>query len=66
MATIKQAVTESNVNQTDLVAVLQNLRDAVNALRADHNTLVAKMNLDAGITDTNYAVTTASAISLNP
>lgn len=25
----------------------------------DHNTLVAKLNLDAGVTDTNYAAATA-------
>jgi hypothetical protein len=34
---------------------------AINALRADHNTLIAKLNADGGVTDTNYAVSTATA-----
>lgn len=27
---------------------------------ANHNTLIAKLNLDAGVTDTNYAAATAA------
>ena len=47
----------------DLATQLAAVTTAVNALRADHNTLVAKMNLDAGVTDTNYAVSTAAAVA---
>lgn len=43
----------------DLAAVIT----AVNALREDHNTLIAKLNLDAGVTDTNYAASTASVVA---
>lgn len=39
------------------------LRTAVAALKADHNTLVAKLNLDAGVADVNYAVSTAATLS---
>lgn len=45
---------------TDLTA----LTTAVNALRTDHNTLATKLNADAGVTDTNYAASTASAVTL--
>ena len=65
MATLKQDVTANNVNQTDLVAALENMVTAINALRADHNTLIAKLNADAGVTDTNYATSTASTVSLS-
>lgn len=64
MATLQQSVTSNGMNQGDLVAVLTNLTAAVNALIADHNTLIAKLNLDAGVTDTNYAASTASTVSL--
>lgn len=30
---------------------------------ANHNTLIAKLNLDAGVTDTNYAAATAATSS---
>lgn len=63
MATQQQSITGSGMNQGDLVALLTNMAASVNALRSDHNTLVAKLNLDAGVTDTNYAVSTASTIS---
>lgn len=47
----------------DVVTQLAAVTAAANALRADHNTLIAKLNLDAGVTDTNYAASTASAVS---
>lgn len=40
---------------TDTVAVLTQLAALTAELRADHNTLVAKLDADAGVTDTNYA-----------
>lgn len=45
---------------TDITA----LKTAVTALIASHNTLIAKLNLDAGVTDTNYAVSTATSPTL--
>jgi hypothetical protein len=47
----------------DFVSEVEALRTAVAALKADHNTLVAKLNLDAGVTDVNYAVSTAATLS---
>lgn len=64
MAAIKVPVTSTNIDQAALVALLGNMKDAINALIADHNTLRAKLNADAGVTDTNYAASTASTISL--
>lgn len=64
MAVQQQSITDSGMNQGDLVALLSNMATAVNALIANHNTLVAKLNLDAGVADTNYAVSTASTVSL--
>lgn len=64
MAALQQSVTAGGMNQGDLVAVLENLAAAVNALISDHNTLRTKLNADAGVTDTNYAASTASTVSL--
>ena len=47
----------------DLATQLAAVTTAVNALRADHNTLIAKLNLDGGVTDTNYAAATAAAVA---
>lgn len=49
-----------NANQDDLAA----LRAAVVALTAKLDVLTAKLNADAGVTDTNYATNFAS--TLNP
>jgi hypothetical protein len=65
MATVKVPVKATNLDQAALIAVLTNLVAAVNALIADHNTLRAKLNLDAGVTDTNYAASTASTVALS-
>jgi hypothetical protein len=63
MAVQQQSITGSGMNQGDLVALLTNMATAINALISDHNTLRAKLNTDAGVTDTNYAASTASTIS---
>lgn len=63
MSRVKQTLTRSNVHRTDLVGLLQDMKDAINALITDHNTLRAKLNADAGVTDANYAASTASTIS---
>lgn len=62
--TLQQDVKAGGMNQGDLYAVVSNLVDAVNALISDHNTLRAKLNADAGVTDTNYAASTASTVKL--
>ena len=64
MAAIKVPVTSTNIDQAALVALLGNMATAINALIADHNTLRTKLNADAGVTDANYAASTASTISL--
>lgn len=64
MAVQNKSVTSNGMNQGDLVALLSNMATAINALLADHNTLRAKLNADAGVTDTNYAASTASTVSL--
>jgi hypothetical protein len=53
--------------QGNVVAAVNELQTQVTALIADmasrianHNTLIAKLNLDAGVTDTNYAAATAA------
>jgi hypothetical protein len=65
MATVKVPVKATNMDQVALIAVLTNLVAAVNALISDHNTLRTKLNSDAGVTDTNYAASTASTVSLS-
>lgn len=62
--TLQQDVKAGGMNQGDLYAVVSNLVDAVNALISDHNTLRAKLNADAGVTDTNYAASTATTVKL--
>lgn len=42
--------------------VVAELVAQVNILTSAHNTLVAKLNADAGVTDTNYAVVAATPI----
>lgn len=65
MAAIKVPITSTNIDQVALVTHLNNVMTAINALITDHNTLRAKLNLDAGVTDVNYAASTATPISLN-
>lgn len=47
------------VDATALQAVLAAVVTDIANLIASHNTLIAKLNLDAGVTDTNYAAATA-------
>jgi hypothetical protein len=56
-------LTPGGLNQCDLNTVLYNMQQAINALIADHNTLRTKLNADTGVTDTNYAASTASTIT---
>jgi hypothetical protein len=65
MATLKQDVKLNGIEQRDLIALLTNLTAAVNALITDHNTLRTKLNADAGVTDANYAASTASTVSMS-
>jgi arsenate reductase-like glutaredoxin family protein len=66
MANPKRKLTATNIDQSDLITVLTAMKDAITALIADHNTLRTKLNADAGVTDANYAASTATAPSLNP
>ena len=61
---LKRSITSTNIDQSDLVVLLGNLVASVNALISDHNTLRAKLNADAGVTDANYAASTANTITL--
>jgi hypothetical protein len=61
---LKTNLTKTNVSHVDLITLLANMKDAINALASDHNTLRTKLNADAGVTDTNYAASTASTIKL--
>jgi hypothetical protein len=63
---VKRAITSTNIDQSDLVSLLDDIITAITALIADHNTLRTKLNADAGVTDANYAASTASAPSLTP
>lgn len=45
----------------EIVTALNAHTTAINALISDHNTLRAKLNADDGVTDTNYAASTATA-----
>ncbi len=45
----------------DLITAVTASQTALAALKADHNALIAKLNLDAGVTDVDYAVSTAAA-----
>lgn len=54
---------DTKVALADFVSEIEALRTAVAALKADHNTLVAKLNLDAGVADVDYAGSTAATLS---
>ena len=54
-------VTVSGLNQKDLVNMMLNMMDLINELQTDHalfqlavDGIVAKLDADAGITDTDY------------
>ena len=54
---------KSGMNQEDLVQWAIDMQAAFNQLRTEYNTLVTKLNADAGVTDANYAATTSAAVS---
>lgn len=45
----------------ELVAAVNNLATLVNELKADYNATLAKLDADAGVTDTNYVAQHATA-----
>lgn len=51
--------TDNALYQQNLITMLTSIHTDLAAAVADHNTLVAKLNADAGITDTDYADATA-------
>jgi len=66
---LETTISRTGVQQSDLVKFMENLRDVVNELQADHATLLAdvtairtavtgitaQLDADAGVTDTDYA-----------
>lgn len=50
------------MNKAKVGDVVAELVAQVNILTAAHNVLVAKLNLDAGVTDVNYATVAATPI----
>ena len=57
------ALRPTGVSQAELIQILYDLQTAVNALRGDLNALATKLNADAGVTDVDYAASTALAVS---
>ena len=63
MAAIKESFGEGGANlapggaagSPDLATALRDMADDLAALRTAHNALLAKLDADAGVTDTNYA-----------
>ena len=60
--TLSKDITGSGLLQGDLVLYLNNVQDLINELQDDHDTvtasieaILAKLDGDAGITDTDYA-----------
>lgn len=45
----------------ELKSNIATVRTMANELKVDHNALLAKLDLDAGVTDTNYAALHATA-----
>ncbi len=52
---------DSVPDQKNLTALLNALQDDVTAIRASILLITAKLDADAGVTDTNYAATTNPA-----
>jgi len=46
---------------SDLVDDLEALKTLANEVKADHNALLAKLDADAGVNDTDYAATQTTA-----
>ena len=63
---VKRKISTNSIHQADLVLLLTDINTAITALIADHNALRTKLNADAGVTDADYAASTATAPSLNP
>ena len=63
---VKRKLTSTSIHQDDLILLLTDIIAAIAALKADHNTLRAKLNADAGVTDADYAASTATTPSLTP
>ena len=67
MATAKPGTRQDAVNRNSKALsnakvgdVIEDLRTQVNTLTTKYNALLAKLDLDAGVTDTNYASTLAA------
>lgn len=54
---VLQSVETAGEDVEALKAAVEDLATLANELRTDHNALLAKLDADAGVTDTNYAAT---------
>ncbi len=54
-------ISGNGLSQGDLATFLTNVVTLVNELKTDYNLVLAKLDADAGVTDTNYAATRAVA-----
>lgn len=59
-----RTIRAGSVNK-DVVAVLNQITTLVNELKTDYNAVLAKLDADAGVTDTNY-VSTRNITSASP
>lgn len=53
----------AGLSHAETIALLEAVLVDLTALKAAHDTLIAKLNLDSGITDTDYAVTAALTVT---
>ncbi len=63
-ATVASLVTFANALKVDVTAVRTaavDLRTLANEVKGDYNATLAKLDLDAGVTDVNYAATNGTA-----
>ena len=63
---VKRKISTNSIHQADLVLLLTDIIAAIAAAKSDFNTLRAKLNADAGVTDADYAASTVTTPSLNP
>ena len=54
----------ATTDRTNIVTDLTALKTAINGINAKLDVLTAKLNADAGVTDTNYATNFASTLNV--
>lgn len=58
------SIQRTNVADKGIIDAINSHAAQIDVLIAAHNTLIAKLNLDAGVTDTNYAAVATTAADL--